>query len=208
VSAPHNGNASARIADHRPAAAAHQQLQAAADSSGRATQLKALQQVATGGSGIVQKTAWQWIKGAWVAQVKDEGEADTPAPGRDGEYETEYVDTGAEQVAEEEDDVAPPDPYTGQQDVGGTTIDFDALNSEMSGVQIGTRVAATVWRAMRQNLSAAITLPNKSHPAHGGNFNSPQRPESQIKDWANVISGDVKTKLTAYFKDKWQIDLE
>lgn len=57
------------------------------------------------GSGIVQRTTWKWNGGAWQdAQI--DGEEESPAPGRDGYFENEFVDTyvepgGDEEVAEE-----------------------------------------------------------------------------------------------------------
>ena len=89
-----------------------------------------------------------------------------------------------------------------------TVVDFPALTQVMNGVEIGTEVASSVWRAMRQALSEAITLKNKSHPAHGSNFDKKQRPEVQIIDWAKPISGDLKVVLTKYFQDKWGIYLK
>ncbi|MEO7733402.1 MAG: DUF4157 domain-containing protein [Kofleriaceae bacterium] len=84
----------------------------------------------------------------------------------------------------------------------GTQVDYPALNKVMDGVVLGTAVAPDEWRAMRQALSEAITLENKSHPAHGSNFNKKQRPEEQIKDWATPIKGPLRDALEAYFRSK------
>ena len=88
----------------------------------------------------------------------------------------------------------------------GTHIDYAALDRVMQGVEIGTQVAPNVWRAMRQALSDAITLPNKSHPAHGSNFNRNQRPEQQIRDWAAPLAGPLREALVKYFA-KYGVDI-
>jgi hypothetical protein len=82
----------------------------------------------------------------------------------------------------------------------GTQVDYPALDRVMADVALGVKVAPKVWRAMRQALSKAITLPNKSHPAHGANFNDPQRPEQQIKDWAAPLEGELREALSRYFR--------
>lgn len=103
---------------------------------------------------------------------------------------------------------APVDPYAAPQILSnGTTVDWPALTEVMEGVELGTEVASGVWRAMRQSLSNAIVLPNKSHPAHGSNFDKKQRPEQQIKDWATPIAGPLRTALEAYFVAKYNLYL-
>jgi len=103
---------------------------------------------------------------------------------------------------------APVDPYAAPQILSnGTTVDWPALTEVMEGVELGTEVAPGVWRAMRQSLSNAIVLPNKSHPAHGSNFDKKQRPEQQIKDWATPIAGPLRTALEAYFVAKYNLYL-
>jgi len=154
---------------------------------------------------ILQKTSWMWEDGSWVKQ--DDDDPQTPAPERDGNFDFEYVDTG--KVKEVAPKPKEKDPYSGQEVLKNyTIIDYDSLNVVMDDVVIGVQVGPGIWRKMRQNLSTAITLANKSHPAHGSNFNDPQRPEQQIKDWAKVISGELKQKLTLYFHHKHGIDLD
>ena len=89
----------------------------------------------------------------------------------------------------------------------GTSIDFPALTRVMDDVVIGVRVSSNEWRAMRAKLSSAIQIKNKSHSDHGSNFDDPQRPEQQIVDWANVIGGELKEKLSEYFVAKHGIYL-
>lgn len=89
----------------------------------------------------------------------------------------------------------------------GTLVNFPALIAVMSGVEIGISVPSKTWRKMRADLSAAITLSNKSHPAHGSNFDENQRPEQQIKDWATPISGELKTVLADFFRTQYDIYL-
>ncbi|MGH4026232.1 MAG: hypothetical protein ACRDRV_16790 [Pseudonocardiaceae bacterium] len=102
-----------------------------------------------------------------------------------------------------------PDPYaTAETLTDGTVIDYPALVSVMDTVELGVQVPATEWRKMRERLSKAITLKNKSHPAHGTNFDKPQRPEQQIVDWANVISGDLKEKLSKFFLERYEVHLK
>lgn len=111
--------------------------------------------------------------------------------------------TGEEEITEESID------YTKSATLAdGAMIDYPALVGVMDAVTIGEAVAPKVWRKMRQDLCKAITLTNKSHPAHGSNFNSPQRPEVQIKDCFNPIKGPLKEALIAFFKKKYEIDLE
>ena len=154
---------------------------------------------------VLQKTAWMWVNGSWEKQ--DDNEPQTRAPNRDGKSDYEYVDTGKAEKVDEE--VKQKDPFLGKKELTNRTIiDYDSLNAVMDNVEIGVEVSPVIWRKMRQNLSTAITLPNKSHPAHGSNFNKKQRPEQQIKDWAKVISGELKEKLTQYFHIKYQIDLD
>lgn len=107
------------------------------------------------------------------------------------------------------DDQPGPDPYAEAETLdNGTVIDYPALVSVMDGVVLGVEVPATEWRRMRERLSQAITLKNKSHPPHSTNFNKPQRPERQIVDWANVISGELKEKLITFFQKKYGVDLK
>ncbi len=114
----------------------------------------------------------------------------------------------ADLVAVEVEAEAPVDPYAAPQILSnGTTVDWPALTEVMEGVELGTEVAPGVWRAMRQSLSNAIVLPNKSHPAHGSNFDKKQRPEQQIKDWATPIAGPLRTALEAYFVAKYNLYL-
>jgi hypothetical protein len=100
------------------------------------------------------------------------------------------------------------DPYAQAETLSnGTIVDWPALTAVMAGVQLGVPVSPNVWRAMRQALSNAITLENKSHPGHGSNFNSPQRPEQQIVDWATPIQGPLKVALSEYFQQKYRVYL-
>ncbi|WP_299011370.1 hypothetical protein [uncultured Shewanella sp.] len=100
------------------------------------------------------------------------------------------------------------DPYDSAKVLtNGTVIDFPALTRVMDGVELGVEVRSSVWRKMRQDLSLAITLANKSHPAHGSNFDKNQRPEQQIKDWAGPIQGELKDELSDYFRIKYNIYL-
>jgi hypothetical protein len=50
-------------------------------------------------------------------------------------------------------------------------------------------------REMRNELSAAITLPNKSHPPHGGNFNKAIKAVNSVKDWASIMPEVVMLML-------------
>jgi Domain of unknown function (DUF4157) len=88
-----------------------------------------------------------------------------------------------------------------------TTIDYDALTAVMEGVTLGVQVGPSVWRQMRDDLSKAIKLPNKSHKAHGSNFNAPQRPEQQIADWLKPFLGALREALVGYFLTIWKLDL-
>ncbi|MDQ1473949.1 MAG: hypothetical protein QOJ99_5429 [Bryobacterales bacterium] len=102
--------------------------------------------------------------------------------------------------------VAVADPYAAAVTLSnGTEIDYPALTAVMDNVVIGTEVSAAVWRKMREDLSSAITLENKSHPAHGSNFNKKQRPEQQIADWATPIKGPLKEALQKYFLAKYNL---
>lgn len=139
-------------------------------------------------------TRWVWDGTKWNA----DGPRNTPPPTTKGGA------VGAVLI----DEPVGPDPYARAETLAdGTIIDYPALVSVMDDVVLGEEVAAAKWRAMRESLSQAITLKNKSHPAHGTNFNKPQRPEQQIVDWANVISGELKEKLSAFFQDRYEIYL-
>ncbi len=146
-------------------------------------------------AGTVQRTRWVWDDppGGWRATTT----RDTPYPAIRGHTNgAVLVDSPAVRTFAESVTLA-----------NGTVVDFPALIRVMDGVVLGVPVASKVWRSMRQALSEAITLPNKSHPAHGSNFDENQRPEVQIKDWANVISGELKLALEAFFRDRYNIHL-
>jgi hypothetical protein len=139
-----------------------------------------------------------WIWNDKSKQWIPDGPQNTPYPRFDG------VADGA--VYREEP--IGPDPYAQTEMLAnGTIIDYPALIHVMDRVAVGEVVKPAVWRQMREDLSMAITLPNKSHPAHGSNFNQNQRPEQQIVDWANVITGELKQKLAKFFRERYNIYL-
>lgn len=151
---------------------------------------------------VLQRMMWTHIDGVWYP----DDVTTNPVPAQAGQN-FERFDDGLDH--EEEVEEVPADPYAERGELtDGTIIDYPALVAVMDGVTLGEAVASSVWRAMRQALSLAITMPNKSHPAHGSNFNKKQRPELQIKDWAKPISGDLKAALTRFFHDKYGFDLE
>ncbi|TDE94830.1 hypothetical protein EXU48_08525 [Occultella glacieicola] len=97
-------------------------------------------------------------------------------------------------------------PVGDQQPVGGGTIDFAKFRAVLDTYdQQETPLPPAEWREMRKQLSLAIVMPNKSHPAHGSNFNKPQKAVTQVKDWANVLSPNIldalKPALNAQFGD-------
>jgi hypothetical protein len=140
-------------------------------------------------------TRWVWDGTKWNA----DGPRNTPTPTFPGGLVGSVF----------RDEPTDPDPYAAAETlVDGTVIDYPALVSVMDTVELGVQVPASQWRLMREHLSKAITLKNKSHPAHGTNFDKPQRPEQQIVDWANVISGELKEKLSTFFQAKYQIYLK
>lgn len=139
---------------------------------------------------VVQRTRWVWNGSDWIA----DGPVNTPKP----------TFPGGQPGAVFRQEPSGPDPFaTAETLPDGTIIDYPALARVMDGVVIGTEVTPAVWRKMRQELSDAITLKNKSHPPHGSNFNKNQRPEQQIADWAAVISGQIRAKLQAFFVQKY-----
>ncbi len=142
----------------------------------------------------LQRAHWEWDGSKW----KPVGGPSTPRPSYSGKRIGQTA--GEELDAPTVDDS---DAYDEAETLADkTTIDWPAIVTVMSGVEIGTQVAPSVWRKMREDLSNAIALPNKSHPAHGSNFNKKQRPEQQISDWATPIVGKLKEKLAAYFLAK------
>lgn len=146
------------------------------------------------GPAALQRTRWVWDGRDWIA----DGPKNTPKP----------TFAGGAIGAVLRDEPVGPDPYGAAETLAdGSVIDYPALAQVMDHVELGVLVQSGVWRAMRQQLSNAITLKNKSHPAHGSNFDAPQRPEQQIKDWANVISGELKAKLQAFFVARYNLYL-
>jgi hypothetical protein len=143
---------------------------------------------------MIRRTRWVWDGRQW----NPDDRPNTPYPRFDG----------AEIGAVYREEPMGPDPYAqAERLANGATIDYPALTRVMDRVQIGAVVKPAVWRQMRQDLSLAITLPNKSHPAHGSNFNQNQRPEQQIVDWANVIGGELKQKQATFFRARYGIYL-
>lgn len=143
---------------------------------------------------VIRRTRWVWDGRQWIA----DGPRNTPYP--------RFAGSAVGAVYREEP--VGPDPYAQVERLAnGTTIDYPALIRVMDNVTLGVEVTPDVWRQMRQDLSMAITLQNKSHPAHGSNFNKNQRPEQQIIDWANVIAGELKEKLAKFFREKYDIYL-
>jgi len=148
---------------------------------------------------VLQGMMWTRINGVWYP----DDDTSNPVPAHAGQNGDRF-DDGLDNEEE-----APADPYAERGVLAdGTLIDYPALVAVMDGVTLGEAVASSVWRPMRQALSQAITMPNKSHPAHGSNFDKKQRPEQQIKDWAKPISGDLKAALTRFFHGKYGVDLE
>ncbi len=148
---------------------------------------------------VLQGMMWTRIGGVWYP----DGDTANPVPAHAGKNGDRYDD------GLDNEEVEPADPYAERGVLAdGTIIDYPALVAVMGGVTLGDMVASSVWRAMRQALSLAITMPNKSHPAHGSNFDKKQRPEQQIKDWAKPISGELKAALTDFFHRRYGVDLE
>jgi hypothetical protein len=83
----------------------------------------------------------------------------------------------------------------------GAEIKFPKLNAVVDNLVFGTEVQPKAWREMRESLSEAVMMPDKSHPPHGSNFNMPQRPEQQIIDWVKPIRAHVELHrvLAQYF---------
>jgi hypothetical protein len=148
---------------------------------------------------VVQGMFWSYISGTWYP---DDDNTTNPAPthaGKDGDRFDDGLDVAP---------VVAVDPYAVAQTLtNGTRVDYPALTAVMNGVIIGQEVTPSVWRPMRQALSAAITLPSKSHPPHDNSFNKNQRPEQQIKDWANPMKGPLRTAMENYFLAKYRIYL-
>jgi len=146
----------------------------------------------------IQRAHWEWNGSKWNAV----GTPSTPRPTYNGK-------TVGQRAGEEADaPVAAENEYDAEETLtDGTTINWPALVAVMTGVTLRTEVKPAVWRKMREKLSDAIALPNKSHPAHGSNFNKNQRPEQQIADWANPMQGELKLKLAEFFKAKYEVDV-
>lgn len=143
---------------------------------------------------VVQRTNWVWDGQQWFAKPPP---ADTPYPNVAGQHKG--------QVLIDKPAVAP---FSVAETLGsGTVIDYPALVVVMKDVKLGVEVKSKIWRAMRERLCEAITLPDKKHPVHQNTFDKNQRPEQQIKDWANVIGGEVKPKLAAFFLQTYGIHL-
>jgi hypothetical protein len=151
----------------------------------------------------LQAMGWTYINGQWYP----DGETTNAPPahvGKNGEYFDDGLDVVAGQDIEEP---VGPDPYAAKETVNGAIIDYPALRKVMANVEKGVVVQPDVWQKMRADLSKAITLPNKSHPAHGSNFNKKQRPEQQIVDWAAVIPDNIRVKLAKFFSTEYGIAL-
>jgi len=144
----------------------------------------------------IQRAHWEWNGSKWTAV----GNPSTPRPTYNGK-------TVGQRAGEEADaPIAAANEYDAAETLtDGTTVNWPALVVVMTDVTIGTAVAPGVWRKMRENLSNAIALPNKSHPAHGSNFNKKQRPEQQIADWATPMQGELKRKLAEFFSAKYNV---
>lgn len=163
-------------------------LQALVDRSWRVRRAHALRRRA--GAAVLQRTEWKWTGAAWIPQ----GTPTIEYPPHEGTYAGEIFEDGP----------AASGPDYGDVEVleNGTRIDWPALDGVMAGVEIGVQVQPSVWRKMRADLSAAISLPNKSHPPHGSNFNRKQRSEQQIADWLGPFQGALADKLTAFFNTR------
>ena len=79
---------------------------------------------------------------------------------------------------------------------GPVVIDEDEITRILVQYDEGkVAISADNQRKMRQELSLSITLPNKSHPPHGGNFDKAIKAVNSVKDWANVMPETVMVKL-------------
>jgi hypothetical protein len=83
-----------------------------------------------------------------------------------------------------------------EEEVGPPEIDAEEITRILERYDGGKiAISPDDQRNMRQELSAAITLPNKSHPPHGGNFNKAIKAVNSVKDWASVMPDVVMDLL-------------